>query len=238
MAGINGHEDDFWINDIQLTIPPDAIKISKQSINNSHETLRTRSSQKVKTGQAEIQVSFSVPFIGEEQINKRLRPIIAQLRLTPFCYVENSFLRTVLAPGTSSSDRNMALTLRGVVIDSTPELPTTLFAHFDFLWFNYLPYSNNFHFRKDILINENDGQFIVNTPEQSRAWRRFYYPRLLEAKPVDKLGLNDKMTWTYYDYAIAPLDDTLQKAAERVDVQDQLLDALDTEPGGVVDNLI
>ncbi len=46
---VNSIDDSFWINDIQLSIPPTDIHITKNSINNQWQTLRTKNSQKTKS---------------------------------------------------------------------------------------------------------------------------------------------------------------------------------------------
>jgi len=42
--------DDFIINDVMLRIPPSTISIEKKAFNHEWQTLRTRSSQKAKSG--------------------------------------------------------------------------------------------------------------------------------------------------------------------------------------------
>ena len=109
----------FQINDIILDIPPEQIQISRKSFNNKWQTLRTSSSTKVKSGFSSLDIICNAKFtdtIGNHGINgyQKLQALVAQFRVTPFCYVENQYLRDVITAGNYS--RSMALALRNMEI--------------------------------------------------------------------------------------------------------------------------
>jgi hypothetical protein len=114
----------FQINDIVLDIPPEQITVSRDSVNNMWQTLRTRSSIKVKSGFSMVNISLNVKFTDTITLDHdnqvvtngltKLRDLVSQFRVTPFCYVENQFLRNSILGGADSP--NMALALKQLQI--------------------------------------------------------------------------------------------------------------------------
>lgn len=89
--------NDFIINDVHLRIAPEQIVVQKQSSNLEWQTLRTRSSQKVKSGFSTARVSFSIIFkTSNYRDQENLINLVAGLRSTPFCVVYNKFLDSTL----------------------------------------------------------------------------------------------------------------------------------------------
>src|ERR1044072_1089699 len=168
---VNGHNDTFTINDITFKVPPSEIRIQKEAANFEWQTLRTKSAQRVKSGHGVVTISLTTAFIGLEAINSQLRPLICQLRLTPICYVENQYLREHLLAG--EPDKNMALILKSLELQTQAEPIDTIVVNFTFGWFNYLPYSDKFMFKQDVAL-----PIPVKTPAESDAWKKFYTPEL------------------------------------------------------------
>lgn len=167
---------EFQINDIILLIPPEEIRVQRQSVNNMWQTLRTKSSQKTKSGFSSIDISLTVYFTDTPQLNhtqkrflhgyQQLQDLVAQFRVTPFCYVENSFLRDSIMSGDTT--KAMALAMRQIYIETMPDSTNVLCVRLDFAWFNYLPYLPDFRFRQHIFSHKSV------PPQESIAWRMFY----------------------------------------------------------------
>lgn len=179
--GVNGHDDTFIINDITLRIPPTAIKISKDSLNYQWQTLRTNTSQKTKSGHSTVTIEFTVPFVGWADIHTKLKPLIAELRYMPFCFVENQFLRENLFPqeiqnvGTTSDASTMVFAFRAASITARNDTPGTIWVNFQFAYFNYLPYTPYWQYKLD-LFDDEDRFKSTTFPAQSNAWLQFIAP--------------------------------------------------------------
>lgn len=173
---------EFQINDIVLDIPPSQIHVQKSAINHSWQTLRTRSSIKAKSPWSVADISCVVNFTGSylsgdiiaRDLSKgavngyeKLRALVSQLRLTPFCYVENQFLRDTMLKG--SPNKSMALALKQMEIRTDPAGPEVLIVTLKFAWFNYSPYIENFVFREHLFSSK-----PVVDPRESVAWKLFY----------------------------------------------------------------
>lgn len=168
------------INDIVLNVPPEQISIRRMSFNNQWQTLRTKGSIKAKSGFSKIQISFSVPFLSTNGGFEKLRDLVSQFRVTPFCYVENQFIRNTILAG--DSNESMAMALQQLEITTVPGEPNTLNAAFNFVWFNYKPFTPNFSFKRDIFL-----PIEVRDPRESDAWRLMY--KAEQRKWNSKLGL-------------------------------------------------
>lgn len=177
------HDSSFVINDVVLSIPPTDIQITDVSSHKSFLPVRSRTAIKGKSSRSVLNVSFSAYFTTLDDINNRLRFLLAQFRLTPFCYVENTHLRNAVM-GEVGIERSMALALQSLVVESVPDQPGTLKVNFSFLWFNYLPYSPDFAF-KDSLVD----QYGRKTP--GHLFRLFYAPQLRLHREVTSQSNSD-----------------------------------------------
>ena len=234
MIAVKGHDDTFIINDIELSVPPTAISINKQAYNATFETLRTKTTQKTKSGRSEVQITFQVPFVGITDINKKLRPLLAQLRLTPFCWVENKYIRDNMLPPSvpgSKTSSNMALTLRGLTLQMHAGDPDTVFAHFDFLWFNYRPYSSNFEYKTNFLPTENTLVGKALRPADSQAWRDFYEAPMTERHPIIPVkGLDKGIDFKFFKFGLGPK--SIQEK-QKLNELHRLFEELDINPTAV-----
>lgn len=202
------HDDTFVINDVVLRIPPEEIHIQRRSMPHVIKALRSNSSIKTKSGHSAIDVNFTVPFIGPEEVNKKLRPLIAQFLLTPFCYIENKFLRDAILGGENDT-QSMALALQAINIGTVPGEPHTIQVSFNFTWFNYLPYTPNFYF-KDNPFDPSSGQ-----KEPGTAFRLFYLSKLVDLGLVT-LG-NSDVTLETLEFCLAKETDEAIKTLKSVD---------------------
>lgn len=170
----------FQINDIILDISPEQIQVSRNSFPHVWQTLRTRSSIIVKSGYSDLTIHLNgIKFTDtqtpelrfDNQVTSgysKLVDLVAQLRLTPFCYVQNEFLRNSILGGDNRQTMVLALKEMQIVKDSGADT-NVITVDFVFAWFNYFPYSSDFKYKKDIFEPRS-----VNDPIESSAWRRFY----------------------------------------------------------------
>ncbi len=205
MVGSKGHNDLFVINDIELRIAPTNISISKDSLNYQWQTLRTTNSQIKKSGHSVISINFTVPFVGINDINNKLRPLIAQLRYMPFCYVENQFLRENIYPMESSSGTDtdtksqttIVLAMRGINISTRNSTPDTLWVSFSMAYFNYFPYVPYWQYKDDLFGNKTE-----TLPKYSDAWKKFVAPAISDTKPI--IRLDEGTSLEYFDIRTIP----------------------------------
>jgi len=142
------------INNITVSIPPEQISIQTSIKNVSVGTLRSATTQKVRTGHGYVQVAFPLVFTTKADVNEQLVPLIHMFRKTPFCRVENAFLRKVLMPHVDDANRALMFTLQSINVHSVENLPTTLRCNLQLLWFNYLPYIRDIKYRKHFSLND------------------------------------------------------------------------------------
>ena len=140
------------LNHLVFQIPPEQINIQHEIKNVSIGVLRSSTTQKVRTGHGMIQVTIPLVFTNRAAVNSELVPLLHMLRRTPFCWTENEYLRKTLMPGNKTDA--MMLTCASVTVQSVPNLPTTLNAVLQFVWFNYKPYINKIYYRKRFLMDE------------------------------------------------------------------------------------
>jgi murein DD-endopeptidase MepM/ murein hydrolase activator NlpD len=164
------------LNDILIYLTT-KIRVDRQSFNNRWQTLRTQSSVKSKSGFSIADVFVTAEFTDDFDEDTsldltrngydKLRDLVSQFRVTPFCYVENSFLRDKFLSGNAL--QSMALVLKQMEIIKTNEDSNVITVQFHFCWFNYFPFTRNFHFRKDWM----SGRPISN-PVGSIPWKLMY----------------------------------------------------------------
>ena len=91
-------EDLFAIGTVYLTIPPTQISITEEKHNFRYKSLRSATEIITSSGRSTNRVDLEIYFNGLDDINNKLRPLIAQFKCTPFLPIENSYVRTVIDP--------------------------------------------------------------------------------------------------------------------------------------------
>ncbi|MHA1170193.1 MAG: hypothetical protein ACTSRU_20390, partial [Candidatus Hodarchaeales archaeon] len=88
----------FKIGTTWLSVPPTSIEVSE--MNNLYQipTLRTHGSPYTKDGRSTLTVDLDITFANIDELNNKLRHIIAQFRRCPFLPIENYFLQSILYP--------------------------------------------------------------------------------------------------------------------------------------------
>ena len=185
--------DDFIINDIALRISPQNISIEKESYNTSWETLRTTSARKAKSGYGIARITIQQVFNMYNDVDlMNLVKLVAGLRATPFCVVYSKYLDRSLGrpdqdfiPKDNSSQgispfQPIMLGLATMSFSTMGHQgqPSCISAIFEFLWFNYLPYTPFVAFKSGENYDKPD------YPWRSEPWKAFYRKFLSEHIPV------------------------------------------------------
>lgn len=104
---------DFFlrIGDVQLVVPPEFIRVTRQGTINSNGMIRQKDSLKFKNGQSDTQIDIQLWFTSLDEINglkvespiagqnyymDGLRPLLAQFKRMPFLPIVNEFLNDVM----------------------------------------------------------------------------------------------------------------------------------------------
>jgi hypothetical protein len=151
----NTTDSTFQINDVVLEIPPEQITIYRSAQVKQYKPLRTRGSAKVRSASSVTSIQVQTKFVGADDINFKLRALVAQFRLTPFCYVKNNFLSENLLgnqikKNDEQEEETIALALENLSVSTVQGMPDTWNVMFSFTWFNYKPYSKKFRFKSSL----------------------------------------------------------------------------------------
>ena len=136
----------FQINDIELIIPPNNISITKEDMVWQWKTLRSNISTKIPSGHGVCNLALTITFTPDLLLH--LHRLIVQFKHSPFCYVENNFVRQSICPGWPVY-QNMAFTMIGLNVTPMRGAPGTFICELDLRWFNYFPYGVNFLYRDE-----------------------------------------------------------------------------------------
>jgi len=136
----------FVINDIDLVVPPTNIDIQIEDLVWQWRALRQRATTKVPSGHGQVAVSITIPFTGPMVLD--MHRLVVEFRHSPFCYVENRFLRETIVPHWPYSQA-MAFTMTGLNVAPMQGSSDTWIMQLDLTWFNYFPYVHNWLYRKD-----------------------------------------------------------------------------------------
>lgn len=91
-------EDHFAIGTVYLSVPPTQISISDEKHNFRYNSLRSKGETILSSGRSTTRVDLDIFFNGLEDINNKLRPILAQFKTTPFLPIENTYIKAILNP--------------------------------------------------------------------------------------------------------------------------------------------
>lgn len=136
----------FRINDVDLVVPPSNITIQKEDMIHQWRALRSNATTKIPSGQGQMAVSVVIPFTGSMVLD--MHRLCVEFRHSPFCYIENRFLRESIVPHWPVT-QNMAFTMTGLSVAPMKGSSNTWIMQLDLTWFNYAPYVHNWLYRKD-----------------------------------------------------------------------------------------
>jgi hypothetical protein len=214
-------DDHVAINDVVLRIPPQSITVYKESLNHELATLRSLYTQKIKSGYGNAVVSMQIMFVGNDDINQKLKPLIAGLRATPFCTCYSPYLQGLLRgiEAVSNSEesayfflRPLGLAVKNIQISTVPGAPDSLSVNLEFSWFNYFPYMNKWVYKIG------PPPFGVGLVFHSELWKEFYQPFISEVDlnwPHDEDSTEPPARIFFREYQTSPAYDlNANKAAE------------------------
>jgi len=93
-----GRDDHFSIGTVYLRIPPTQINITNEAHNYRYNALRSPGEVVMTSGRSTSRIDLDIIFSSVEEINKQLRPLLAQFKTTPFLPIENEYLKNILNP--------------------------------------------------------------------------------------------------------------------------------------------
>ena len=90
--------DHFAIGTVYLKIPPTQISISDEKRNFRYNSLRSKGETILSSGRSTTRIDLDVFFTGLDDINNKLRPLLAQFKTVPFLPIENEYIKSILNP--------------------------------------------------------------------------------------------------------------------------------------------
>lgn len=191
---------DFVLNGLDLTANTTRIQLHKRNMNAYNHVLRQSTPTGARSGRSIFVVSAEMAFPNTDEINNKLRHLIAHFKVSPFAHISSRYVsNAALSEVTESS--NLAVTLSNLSVYTVPDLPESLFANFDMTLFNYLPYSPDFSFKNELTgprIDEKNKYQKVIDPTQSNLYQKGFQ-RVLGATPTIAAANND-LTIAYNTY--------------------------------------
>jgi len=88
----------FKMGTVELTIPPIQISVSDIKHNMQYKTLRTKSDIIFQSGHSAKVIELDIYFHNIEEVDTKLRPLLAQLKCMPFIPIYSDYLSSVLDP--------------------------------------------------------------------------------------------------------------------------------------------
>ena len=167
--------DGLVIGDVALSVPPSAIAFSQRDNHMAYPTIRTEGNPKIKGQASPGQITITVIFPSQKDINQKFRPLLAMFKRTPFVPIYNKFISAMLKPemqrildlaGIDKSDEKaivdaiikkkeinltfshlqMWVALEGISVSTPIDLVDTLQCTLNLGVFNYLPYGKDIGF--------------------------------------------------------------------------------------------
>lgn len=216
------------INDIELRVPPKSITILKQDHNASASTLRSQTSTWVKSGRRTISIIVDTYFATgydaisgndvqvESWINEQLAPLLIQARKCPFVSIENEKIRKEIIGREDNGDpvgrANMAAVIKQIDIESKTREPGMFYVRLHLEWFNYLPFSTDFAFKK---VEENGIAIATDIPDNQ-------FSKFIESGTLANVGEGEAISGAYAN-GMSPGDSNdlefIYKEYRRIDLE-------------------
>lgn len=212
---MNQHDSTFVINDIQLIVPPENISINKTGQLKKYKSLRTKGTAKFRSPSTIVTVDVNIKFSGVDAINSTLKPLVAQFLLTPFCSIENQYIKDSIV-GTENLNQNLAFALNNLNISTIENLPDTWNVSLSFVLFNYNPYSKDFSYKTRLFtkssIDKNFSPAVSNNEDSESPFQTFYKNQLSKLKDVSLL--NSFFEMGLLEFQMAPEPPTVDVASD------------------------
>jgi len=88
----------FALGTVYLNIPPSQINVTDEARSFRYSAIRQPGEVVATSGRNTTRIDLDVVFNGIEDINNKLRPLVAQLKTIPFIQMENEYIRAILNP--------------------------------------------------------------------------------------------------------------------------------------------
>ena len=147
----------FWVNDLLFIVPPNQISIDTDYNIFQWKGLRTETTNKVHSGDSSTYIKvtailpsgnsiLNVNYSNPDKTGRRggLLDLILEFKYTPFCYIENAFLRSSLQ---IKNDYSIGATIHQLNVSTMQGFPNSLQVEMLFGLFNYRPYSIDFSYK-------------------------------------------------------------------------------------------
>jgi len=139
-------EDGLVLGHLVFRVPPLAIRINKGNTTYRWKPLRTKETIAVKSGNGECFIEIDLALVGLQQISYYYGSLVQMWKKTPFIFIENEFIRKMVVPGNDSA--SMAVCAETMVADVMAGNPDSIWITLMLRWFNYLPFTPHFLFRR------------------------------------------------------------------------------------------
>lgn len=205
-------EHHLRIGDTEFYVPPTAISVHRQMKNQRMPILRARNSMVRESGYFDRVIELTLFFPDMDTINLELRPLLAQVKKSPFLPIENTYLNDI--------QKIEAVTISGITVQTTPGFPHTLQAQIQCYAFE--PYS---------YVADDQGR----TFDEMINWPlfRWYYQRNLDPQLAGSFQTYYEPLYTdldsTYKFRIASEDDLASMADWKVQKKKLIKDWLDTK---------
>lgn len=110
------------IGDVYLNIPPEQIAIIDANSIIPIPVIRSSSTVKLRTGTGQIRVELNIEVASIEDFNNRIRPLLAQIKRSPWLPIQNWHLKNILLPVNPLENPDIVSELVDIV-DITTEDP-------------------------------------------------------------------------------------------------------------------
>ena len=220
--------DFFQFNDLVLNIPPTQIQIAKMNHANTVANLRTSSQATIWSRNSDttvrVQMFFTddpvkvktVDTTGFDEVDfkktgiTQLRHMVSQIRVTPFCYIRNEFIRSSIL-GAEVSD-SMMFVVKHLSVSTANDagsnayLPGTVSVEMSLSYFNYRAYVTNLLYKKHPFSSE-----FTEDPAQSLSWMYMYLAEqekrnyLQATSFVKDIGTPNDTIINFHEFSLLPI---------------------------------
>jgi len=221
--------DFFQFNDLVLNIPPTQIQVAKMNHANTVANLRTSSQATIWSRNSDTTVRVQMFFTddpvrtapnveteGFDEIDfkrtgiTQLRHMMSQIRVTPFCYIKNEFIRASILGAEVNDSMMFVVKHFSVSTASDPSsnsyLPGAVSVEIDLSYFNYRAYVTNLLYKKHPFSSE-----FTEDPSKSLSWMYMYLAEqekrnYLQATTFvnETSGANDTV-FNFHEFTLLPI---------------------------------
>ena len=199
---------DFVLNGLDLTANTTRIQLQKRNMNAYNHVLRQNAPTGARSGRSTFVISAEMAFPNTNEINNKLRRLIAHFKVSPFAQLVSRYASNAAFSDETVSS-NLAVTLSNLSVYTVPDAPEALFANFDMTVFNYQPYSPDFNFKNELSgprIDNKNKYEKVSDPSKSNIYQKSFEKVLSRVPHIDVANHNTTIIYNDYLREVPPLD--------------------------------